>query len=148
MEILTHFAGVITPDFSTNADFPDPIKRYNTYRMRAFGRWLTQCGISVINNVRWGTAETWDYCVDGIPYNSMVAVGTVASGIWKTENRFDFENGLFKMVDLLKPHNVLVYGSANYKFFKTIEEMGINIVAFPSDTNMAFASKKGGSCHE
>ncbi len=36
LEILRHFAGVITPDFSTNADFPEPIKRYNFYRMRAF----------------------------------------------------------------------------------------------------------------
>lgn len=51
--------------------------------MLSFGRWISQFGIPVINNVRWGTEETWEYCFDGIPYNSIVAIGTVASGINK-----------------------------------------------------------------
>jgi hypothetical protein len=145
LDILRHFAGVITVDFSTNADFPDPFKRYNTYRMRAFGFWLGSQGISVINNVRWGTKETWDYCFDGIPYNSTVAIGTVASGIRKLENRPDFEAGLFKMVEVLKPHTIIVYGSANYACFKKLSDMGIRIISFPSDTSLAFVSQKGGS---
>jgi len=144
LEVIRHFSGAITPDFSTNADFPDPIKRYNTFRMRAFGRWLSENGIHVINNVRWGTEETWEYCFDGIPYNSIVAVGTVASGIHRLENRPDFEKGLFKMVELLKPHIILVYGSANYECFKALSSMGIHIVSFTSDTNLAFSVKKGG----
>ncbi len=144
LELLRHFAGVITVDFSTNADFPDPIKRYNTYRMRAFGFWLSSQGISVINNVRWGTEETWDYCFDGIPYNSIVAIGTVASGIHRLENRPDFETGLFKMVECLSPHTIIVYGSANYNCFITLEDMGIRIISFPSDTSLAFKVRKGG----
>lgn len=36
LEIIRHFSGMITPDFSTNIDFPEPLKIYNTYRMRAF----------------------------------------------------------------------------------------------------------------
>ena len=148
LEIVRHFSGVISPDFSTNADFPDPLKRYNTYRMRAFGRWLAINGIAVINNVRWGTAETWDYCFDGIPYGSMVAIGTVASGIRKLENRPAFESGLFEMVFLLSPHTIIVYGSANYDCFRKLEEMGVRIVAYPSQTSLAFSSKKGGVNHE
>ncbi len=145
LDILQHFSGVITVDFSTNADFPDPIKRYNTYRMRAFGFWLYMQNIPVINNVRWGTEETWDYCFDGIPFNSIVAIGTVASGINKLENRPDFETGLFKMVEVLKPPTIIVYGSANYNCFKKLMEMGIQIISFPSDTYLAFSSRKGGS---
>ena len=145
LEVLRHFTGVITTDFSTNADFPDPIKRYNTYRMRAFGFWLGSQGISVINNVRWGTEETWDYCFDGIPYNSIVSIGTVASGIKKLENRPDFEVGLFKMVEVLNPHTIVVYGSANYDCFKKLSDMGVRIISFPSDTSLAFVSKKGGA---
>lgn len=148
LEIIRHFSGAITPDFSTNADFPDPLKRYNTYRMRAFGRWLSVNGIDVINNVRWGTEETWDYCFDGIPYNSIVSIGTVASGISILENRPDFEKGLFKMVELLKPHTILVYGSANYECFRALSAMGIRIVPFMSDTNIAFSVKKGGEKNE
>lgn len=148
IRIIRHFSGAITPDFSTNADFPDPLKRNNTYRMRAFGRWLSVNGIPVINNVRWGTEETWDYCFDGIPYNSIVAIGTVASGIHRLENRPDFEKGLFKMVEILRPHTILVYGSANYACFKVLADMGIRIIPFMSDTNFAYSSRKGGNIHE
>ena len=113
--------------------------------MRAFGFWLGFQGISVINNVRWGTEETWDYCFDGIPYDSIVAIGTVASGLKKVENRYDFEAGLLKMTEELKPNTIVVYGSANYDCFKKLDYMGIRIIPFPSDTSIAFVSKKGGS---
>ncbi len=148
LEIVRHFSGVITPDFSTNADFPDPLKRYNIYRMRAFGRWLSVNGVQIINNVRWGTEETWKYCFDGIPYNSIVAVGTVASGIHKLENRPLFENGFFEMVRLLHPHTIIVYGSSNNECFKKLSESGINIVTFTSKTNLAFSLGKGGTENE
>ena len=107
--------------------------------------WLGSLGISVINNVRWGTEETWEYCFDGIPYNSIVAIGTVASGIKKLDNRPDFETGLFKMVEVLNPLTIIVYGSANYNCFKKLSDMGIQIISFPSDTSLAFESKKGGT---
>ena len=66
LKVLRHFSGIITPDFSTCQDFPEPLKIYNTYRMRAFGHWAGESGISVINNVRWGTNESYRYCFDGI----------------------------------------------------------------------------------
>ena len=77
LKVLCHFKGVITPDFSTYQDFPEAIKIYATYRMRAYGYWLGKNGISVINNVRWGTEESYDYCFEGIPHDSIVAIGTV-----------------------------------------------------------------------
>jgi len=141
-EILRHFAGVITPDFSTCLDFPDPIKRFNTYRMRAFGYWLTTKSINVINNVRWGAEETWDYCFDGIPINSIVAIGTVASGLKRIENRQVFEDGLYRMVEVLKPKTIICYGSANYPFFKDLESKGITVISHPSETSMAFEEVK------
>lgn len=143
LEVIRHFSGAISPDFSTNLDFPDPIKRYNTYRMRAFGLWLHNNGIPVINNVRWGTKETWCYTFDGIPYNSIVSIGTVASGISKIRNRPLFEEGLFKMVETLKPHTIITYGSSNYSFFDKLKQKNITIVSFPSKTSLAFSKKEG-----
>ena len=145
LKIIRHFAGVITPDFSTNADFPDPIKRYNTYRMRAFGYWLTTYGISVINNVRWGTEETWDYCFDGIPCNSIVAIGTVASGINRRENRPDFDSGIHRMKNNICPRIIILYGSANHDCFRDFADTGIKIFPFPSETFLAFKDRKGGT---
>ena len=141
-DIACHFDGIITPDFSTYADFPDPIKRYNTYRMRAFGYWCYTNKISVINNVRWGTSETWSYCFDGIEKNSVVFIGTVASGLNRLINRNDFEVGLYKMVEILHPHTIIIYGSSNYKFFDKLKDQGIKLIVFPSETNQAYRGGK------
>lgn len=142
LEIIKHFAGIITPDFSTYQDFPEPIKLFATYRMRLFGYWSGRERISVINNVRWGTEETYSYCFEGIPVNSIVCIGTVGGGPRKLENRERFEKGLYKMIEVLHPHTILVYGSANGECFEILKKQGINIVSFPSKTARDFERRK------
>ncbi|MCR4814792.1 MAG: DUF4417 domain-containing protein [Lachnospiraceae bacterium] len=142
LEIIKHFAGIITPDFSTYQDFPEPIKTYATYRMRMFGYWAGKEGIKVINNVRWGTEETYSYCFEGIPKNSIVCIGTVGGGPKKLENRARFEKGLHKMVEVLHPHTILVYGSANGECFDNLRKQGIKIVSYPSKTARDFERRK------
>ena len=142
LEILKHFAGIIAPDFSTYADFPEPLKRWNFYRMNSFGYWTGTNDIPTISNSRWGFADTWEYCFDGNPHNSMIAIGTVASGLKFLSNRELFENGLFEMVNRIKPHTIIVYGSVNYECFKKLEEKGIKIISFPSKTSEAFKRRK------
>ena len=142
LKVLRHFSGAITPDFSTYQDFPEAIKIYATYRMRVYGYWLGTEGVEVINNVRWGTEETFDYCFKGIPTNSIVAIGTVGGGPRKLIDRNRFETGLFKMVELLQPHTILVYGSANGKCFDKLREQGIRVVFYPSKTAKVFEGRK------
>ena len=138
VELLCHFAGAISPDLSTFADFPDAIKRYNLYRMRAFDVIFQKHDIPVIPNVRWGTAETWSYCFDGIPARGIIAIGVVASGINKVVNSQYFIDGLMKAIELMEPHTIIIYGSDNYDLFDELRRHGINIIAFPSKTNLAF----------
>lgn len=138
-EILSHFAGIITPDFSTYCDFPEPLLMWQTYRMRAFGYWYgTICGGKVINNVRWGDENTWEYCFNGLPTNDVLAIGTVGGSPYKKEDRERFETGLNELVKRLQPHTIIVYGSANYPCFKKLQESGINIVAYKSRMNKKF----------
>ena len=138
-QVLRHFAGVITPDFSTSQDFPKPWKTFNTYRMRAYGYWLGRLGYQVINNVRWGTAETYAYCFEGIPKHSVVCIGTVASGLRLVRNRLLFEAGLREMIRVLEPHTVIVYGSANYPPLRLLHDAGVSVVQFDSATNRRFS---------
>lgn len=137
---LSRCAGVITPDFSTYQDDPEPIKLYNTYRMRTFGRWLGNLGFRVINNVRWGTKETWDYCFEGIPKNTIVSIGAVGC-IKEKSNWRRFAEGLEEMIRRLNPKIILVYGSAQDKFFGKYREAGISIVEYPSRTHVAFEKR-------
>ncbi|MCR4687890.1 MAG: DUF4417 domain-containing protein [Lachnospiraceae bacterium] len=138
LDIINHFNGIITPDFSTFLDFPHPIKIYNTYRMRAFGHWMYLNKNPVINNVRWGTPDTWNYSFDGIPHNSIISIGTVASGLTEIENRTDFELGLKKLISVVQPETVIIYGSSKYKSLDPLREAGINIVSIPSKRNTIY----------
>lgn len=142
LKVIKHFAGVITPDFSTYQDFPYPIKIDATYRMRTFGYWLGKQGVRVINNVRWGTEESYEYCFEGIPQNSIVSIGTVGGGPRKLINRTRFEAGLHKMVELLHPHTILVYGSANAVCFDELRKCGITIVSYQSRTARVYEGRK------
>lgn len=142
-KVLKNFAGIITPDFSTYQDFPYPLKLWNTYRIRAFGYWYgTICGEAVINNVRWGTSETYNYCYDGIPKNSIVAIGTVGGSPRKLVDRKRFEEGFNKMVEVLIPQTIVVYGSANYRCFKEAEKQGIRVVVYKGKTSKYFEEVK------
>ena len=142
IDLLRHFSGVISPDFSTYADFPKYVKGYNIYRMRVFDFFFQRHNIPVIHNVRWGTSETWSYCFDGIPINGIIAIGVVASGIHKIENRKVFKDGLMKAIELLKPHTIIIYGSDNYDLFDELRKQGIKIIAFPSKTSLNYKEGK------
>ena len=121
--------GVITPDFSTYQDMPAALKIYNTYRMRAFGYWLGKNGIQVINNVRWGTPETYKYCFLGIEQNSIVCVSTVGClGAKHDENRFT--EGLEVMIKTLNPRHILMYGKKGRNFFDSYIASGLPVTFY------------------
>lgn len=138
IRIIKHFEGIITPDFSTYIDMPEPIKYYNTYRMRAFGYFCVKCGIKVINNVRWDISNNYSYCFLGIPKDSIVLIGTVGSKLKLKENYVLFEDGFFKMVEELRPKVIITYGSANYPCFLKAQKMCIKVVQYDSRTNKSF----------
>ena len=141
--ILQHFSGIITPDFSTYQDFPIALKIYNTYRMRAFGYWYgIKCENKVINNVRWGSKETYNFCFEGIPKNSIVAIGTVGGSPFKLLDRQRFEDGLDEMVRRLHPYGIIVYGSAKYPCFEKLKGQGIRIFEFPSRTASYYQNRR------
>lgn len=132
--VLKHYKGIITPDFSTYQDFPYPLKLWNTFRMRAFGYWAGTQGLEVINNVRWGTPETYDYCFDGIERNSVVAIGTVGGSPKRLVDRKRFEEGLDEMMKRLSPKTIIVYGSSKYPCFEKLRKSGVEIKTFKSAT--------------
>ncbi len=136
--VLKHFRGIITPDFSTYQDFPIPLKIYNTFRMRSFGYWAGCQGLEVINNVRWGTPETYEYCFEGIPHHSVVAIGTVGGSPKGRMDRKRFEEGLEMMVSVLNPQTIVVYGSSNYPCFEKLRSEGIMVITYKSSTAKYF----------
>jgi hypothetical protein len=142
MEVLKHFDGIVTPDYSLCQDFPEPLKEINVYRTRAFGFWAGNCGLDVLNSARWGDAETWDYCNAGIPLGAPVCVGAVASGLKKSSNRPLFDNGFEHMIGVVKPSKVFFYGAPTSRSLHLLRERDVPYSLIPSDTNVRFS--KGG----
>lgn len=90
----------------------------------------------VINNIRWGTEETFKYCFDGIEKNSIVAIGTVASNLRNSADLEIFSAGFEKMLEVLSPHTIIVYGSDKYPCFDKIRDK-IKIIRFRSQKDLA-----------
>lgn len=118
------------------------MKRFQFYRMRAMEYGANVRGLALVPNARWGTAETWPYCFDGLPEGRPLSVGTVASGLRELGNRPVFEAGLRELVKLKRPSALVVVGSANYEVFEGLREQGIEIAQIDSDTNRRFSSKE------
>lgn len=142
-KVLSHFEGIIVPDFSTYLDFPYPLKLWNYYRMYAFGYWHgTICRKNVIVQARWDYKDSFSYCFDGIKEGDMVCIGTVASGLKKLENRERFEIGLKELIRLKHPSILIIIGTINIPIFKEIEKEGIKIIHFQSETDLILGGYK------
>jgi hypothetical protein len=65
-----------TPDLSLWVDLPtDFCNKENIYRTRFVGAYWQLCGYNVIPTASWGNADSFKYCFEGLPENSVIAVG-------------------------------------------------------------------------
>ena len=107
--ILKRFDIVLSPDFSIYTDFPKAIQIYNHYRKHWVGAYLQSKGVTVIPTITWSTPDTFDFCFDGEPKHSTVAVSSV--GCMKDDfGRRLFIDGWDEMMKRIEPENVIFYG--------------------------------------
>jgi hypothetical protein len=94
LQWFQRFAGIIGFDFSIHAECPMYKQAESIGRNRELSYWFSRQGISVIPNVRWGLKETFDWCFDGLPKRSTVAVSTLGCSK-SSRGRQLFEDGVF-----------------------------------------------------
>ena len=107
IDMLKEYDFVMSPDFSTYSDFPIAMQIYNHYRKHWVGAYLQQHGVHVIPTISWSTPDSFEWCFDGEPYNSVVAVSSV--GCSKTMDKFI--KGYNAMIDKLNPTKIIFYGN-------------------------------------
>lgn len=118
--ILQRFQTVMTPDFSLYMDFPKAVQIYNHYRKHWLGAYWQAKGIQVIPTIGWSDEESFEWCFDGEPRQSIVAVSSVGTQ-GQEDARKQFLAGYFAMLEKLKPTQIIFYG-------KVPEECKENIV--------------------
>lgn len=107
-EVLSRFAFVLSPDFSPYADMPKALKIYNVYRNRWCARYWQEYGINVIPTVTWSDVDSLQYCLDGIPKHSTIAVSTMGEGRWA--NWLSLRTHWEYVMSTLEPDTILLYG--------------------------------------
>lgn len=108
---LKEYKGVLSPDFSMYIEMSRALQIYNTFRNRWCGAYLASKGIKVIPTVNWGNEDTFDFCFDGIPEGSIVAVSTYM--VHEHNNHSDqkefFMKGYNEMLKRIKPEKIICY---------------------------------------
>lgn len=129
LSLLKKFDCVLTPDFSLYMDMPLPMQQWNEYRRRALGNYWQQNGITVIPTLSWTDYRSFDFCFDGLPRESVLAVSTV--GVKRDKDAAEiWQKGMEQALFRLEPECVILYGG-NFGF----DFDGCRVVEFSANTS-------------
>lgn len=115
LELIKQFDGVIEPDFSMWSDMPLAQQIYNAWRNRNIAYWLQQEGVPVIPCIEWSDRDSLEWCLDGIPKQSTLAVQT--NGCFtSTRRKMSFVRGMQHVCAELEPTTLIIYGRGEEEF--------------------------------
>jgi hypothetical protein len=108
-EVLAEFPVVLSPDFSIYNDFPLAVQIFAHYKKHYCGAYWQRKGICVVPTITWSFPNSYEYCFDGEPTNSIVAVSSVGTQNTARGKKM-FLQGYEEMEKRLNPQEVLFYG--------------------------------------
>ena len=110
LKLLKQFKGIFAPDFSLYRDFPVILNIYNCWRNKVLTAFYQMNGLKVIPNVSWSDEDSYKWCFDGLPTNSIVAVSS--NGCIRDKVAKDlFIKGYNEMKRRLSPIKVIFVGT-------------------------------------
>lgn len=113
--MLLRFRGVCSPDFSPYSDFPKAVQVYNHYRKHWMGAYWQANGMLVIPTVTWSDPSTLEWCFDGEPHDSVVAVSSVGM-FMREESKNWMLTGYEEMMKRIYPRKIIWRGKVPDEF--------------------------------
>lgn len=110
--LLQQFGAVCSPDFSQYTDMPVAMRIYNHYRKHWLAAYWQMHGIHVIPTLCWSAPDSFKWCFDGEPTNSIVSISSVGAR-WVMD---DFKVGCREAIKRLNPSQILWYGKCPEEF--------------------------------
>lgn len=107
--MLQRFEGAITPDFSMLTVMSPAQRIWNCYRNRALAFWMQKNGVRIVPAVGWTYYDELDWCLDGLPKHSSIAIETHGS-IKDPMRRYGLLKGMERIAKMLEPRTVICYG--------------------------------------
>jgi len=115
------YDSVLSPDFTLSFDFPEVMNRWNHYRKMWLSAWWQSQGLIVIPVANWLDESSYEWCFEGMPMNSTIAVSTNEISM---DDEFDcFISGLKETVKQLSPSCLICYGT---RWMKKILKVNFN----------------------
>ena len=74
LHYILKLQGFISTDFSLYRDYSDDALIWNCYRNRCMAYAIQKAGGIMIPTAGFGPERTWEWCFDGLPMNSSVAI--------------------------------------------------------------------------
>ena len=107
--LLQQFGAVLSPDFSMFRDHPEAVQIWSAYKRHWLATyWQMHC-IKVIPTIEWVWPESYDWCFDGEPRNSIISISSV--GLMNEHLATTlFTMGCKEAMRRLNPTQVLWYG--------------------------------------
>ena len=115
---LSQYKFLISPDYSLYKDMPRSLQVMNVFKSHWCGAYWQSLGLTVIPNVNWSDAWSFEFCFDGIEGGSIVAVGTIGC----KHSKCSFMLGYNEMLNRVKPKAIICFG-------KPFVEMKGNIIS-------------------
>lgn len=110
VECLRRFQSVISPDFSQYTDMPYPQRIWNNYRGKFIGAYLQSQGVAIIPNVTWSLPDSYEYCFEGIPQKSVIAINSTGAARYGL-TRYLWLKGYREALSRFCPLAVIRYGT-------------------------------------
>jgi hypothetical protein len=129
MNYIIRLNGFISTDYSLYRDYDDDKLIWNCYRNRCMAYAVQKNNGIMIPTAGFGPEKTWDWCFDGLPMNSSVAVTTNGT-LDDPEARRIFVGGIDALVHIVYPKNLIVCGK--YPEWLNNKYPNVNIVGIPS----------------
>ena len=122
-EVLQRFKAVMSPDFSMFTVNPKALQIYQHFRKHFIGAYWQANGLTVIPTINWADEKSFEWCFDGEPTNSIVAISTVGSMNSKA-NKEGFYKGYEEMKKQLQPKKILCYGTVPEEIKNEVQGIG------------------------
>lgn len=129
--------GVIGTDFSAYRDMPLWHRKESVGKNREIDYYLQRNGINVIPVVSFAYMSDFEWCLDGIPQRSSVAISTNGS-VRNFISRNMFIDGVFELQRLLKPSHLIIAGGNILE----LDEAFDNIYYYPNFSQRAYERRR------
>ncbi len=123
LERVTHslykYDYLFAPDFSlfVDDDRYHQLNKQDVYRSRFIAAYWQLCGYQVIPTASWGDVNSFKYCFEGLPENSVIAVcgiGHDQDNAHKTLWRV----AVNRLIEMKKPTTLIVYGGKEEEYLQ------------------------------